>query len=139
MLVEYPLTRGIVRVLRSIRGGALVSPASTSNKEVTRIMRRVLIVLTVAALVAAMMVSAGPAQANETNLESGINAFQVGDTLIASGDDDFDLSDSDFGFGFGDVFGFDGVDGLVFFDGDDDQHFGDGDIDEGHRLACFSS
>src|SRR5215216_2980210 len=91
-------------------------------------MRRVMMVLTVAALIAAMMISAGPAKANETNFESGINAVQIGDTLIASGDDfDFDLGDNDFGdndFGDGVLIGF----------GD----FGDGDIDDEHFLACFS-
>ena len=56
-------------------------------------------VLTVAALMAAMMVSAGPAQANERNFESGINALQFGDTLIASGDIDDDDDDFDGIFG----------------------------------------
>ncbi len=94
-------------------------------------MRRILLVLTVAALMAAMMVSAGPAQANETNFESGINAVQIGDTLIASGDDDdFDFGDNDFG---------DGV--LIGFGDFGDDDFGDddfGDIDDEHFLACFS-
>ena len=101
-------------------------------------MRRVFMVLTVTALMAAMMVSAGPAQANETNFESGINAVQFGDTLIASGDDDdFDFGDNDFGdndFGDGVLIGFGDF-------GDDDfgdDHFGDGDIDDEHFLACFS-
>ena len=94
-------------------------------------MRRVMMVLTVAALIAAMMVSAGPAKANETNFESGINAVQIGDTLIASGDD-FDLGDNDFG---DNDFG-DGV--LIGFGDFGDDHFGDGDIDDEHFLACFS-
>jgi len=91
-----------------------------------------MMVLTVAALMAAMMVSAGPAQANETNFESGINAVQIGDTLIASGDDDdFDFGDNDFGFG-------DFGDGVVIGFGDDDEDFGEGDIDNEAFLACFS-
>ena len=95
-------------------------------------MRRVLMVLTVAALMAAMMVSAGPANANETNFESGINAVQIGDTLIASGDDgDFDFGDNDFGFG-------DFGDGVVIGFGDDDEDFGEGDIDNEAFLACVT-
>ena len=76
-------------------------------------MRRILLVLTVAALMAAMMVSAGPAKANETNFESGIKAVQIGDSLIVSGDDDF--GDNVFG----------------------DNDFGGGDIDDAAFLACF--
>ena len=98
-------------------------------------MRRVMMVLTVAALIAAMMISAGPAKANETNFESGINAVQIGDTLIASGDDfDFDLGDNDFGdndFGDGVLIGFGDF-------GDDDSGDDFGDIDDEHFLACFS-
>ncbi len=62
-------------------------------------MRRILFVLMVAALLAAMMVSAGPAQANNvdfgnsTDLVCGVD-FCVGDF----GDDVFDLDDGiDFG------------------------------------------
>jgi len=86
----------------------------------------------VAALLAAMMVSAGPAQAqaNEADFENSTSCIQADGIICGFGDDGDD---------FGDVLGFDGVDGLAFFDGDDDAHFGDGDIDEGHRLACFSS
>jgi len=67
---------------------------------------------------AAMMVSAGPAKANETNFESGINAVQIGDTLIASGDDDFDFGDND-------------IDGVLFaFDDIDDDVFGEDDVED---------
>ena len=93
-------------------------------------MRRVLMVLTVATLLAAMMGSAGPAQANEANFESGINAVQFGDSLIASGDDDFDFGDN--------VFGDGGLIGFGDIDiGDDDEDFGEGDIDNEAFLACF--
>jgi hypothetical protein len=91
-------------------------------------MRRILLVLTVAALMAAMMVSAGPAKANETNFQSGIHAVQTGDSFIASGDDDF--GDNDFGDGV--LIGFGDID-----IGDDDEDFGDGDIDDEAFLACF--
>jgi hypothetical protein len=77
-------------------------------------MRRVLMVLTVAALVAAMMVSAGPAQANETSFQNSTNVV-AGDGFIGFGGD-IDDDDIDFGglFAFGD---FDDV----FGDDDDDQ------------------
>jgi hypothetical protein len=75
---------------------------------------------------AAMMVSAGPAQAqaNETNFESGINAVQFGDTFIASGDD-FDFGDND-------------IDGVLFaFDDNVDDVFGDDDEDFGIDNDAF--
>ncbi len=77
-------------------------------------------VLTVAALMAAMMVSAGPAQANETNFENSNNFVLFGNSLFGVGD-----IDNDDGIDFDDIFGFgrhhhhgidfDGID----FDGND--------------------
>ena len=62
-------------------------------------MRRILFVLTVAALMAAMMISAGPAQANDTNFGNSSNFVQVGNGLFGFGDidDDIDFDDFDFG------------------------------------------
>ncbi len=77
-------------------------------------MRRVLMVLTVAALLAAMMVSAGSAQAqaNETNFENSTNVV-CGEALC---------------FGGGDIDDFDGVlFGSDLFDFDLDDVFGDDD------------
>ena len=53
-------------------------------------MRRFLLVLTVAALMAAMMVSAGPAQANERNFENSNNFVLFGNSLVGFGDIDDD-------------------------------------------------
>ena len=53
-------------------------------------MRRFLLVLTVAALMAAMMVSAGPAQANERNFENSNNFALFGNSLVGFGDIDDD-------------------------------------------------
>jgi hypothetical protein len=53
-------------------------------------MRRILFVLTVAALMAAMMVSAGPAQANDLNFRNSTNVVQVGNSLFGFGDIDDD-------------------------------------------------
>ena len=58
-------------------------------------MRRIILVLTVAAVIAAMMVSAGPAQANETNFRNSTNLVQVGNSLVGFGDIDDD-DDDDF-------------------------------------------
>ncbi len=59
-------------------------------------MRRLLLVLTVAALMAAMMVSAGPAKAdgfsNERNIDNGLSVVQSGgDYFVSWGDDDYDI------------------------------------------------
>ena len=60
-------------------------------------MRRIILVLTVAAVMAAMMVSAGPAQANERNFHSSNNFVQVGNSLVGFGDIDDDDDDGIFG------------------------------------------
>ena len=60
-------------------------------------MRRIILVLTVAAVMAAMMVSAGPAQANERNFGNSTNVVQVGNSLVGFGDIDFDDHGIDFG------------------------------------------
>jgi hypothetical protein len=72
---------------------------------------------------AAMTVSAGPAQANETNFESSTNCVQGGDGIICG------FGDGDFGdvFGFGDVFDFD--DNGIDFDGNG-GFFGFGGIEQ---------
>ena len=96
-------------------------------------MRRVLMVLTVAALLAAMMVSAGPAQAqaNEASFENSTNCVQGGDFLgCGFGDDEFGDSVGSFGF---DPFDF--SDGLTFFNSDDNA-FGEGDSDNSLSLFC---
>ena len=94
-------------------------------------MRRIILVLTVAAVMAAMMVSAGPAQANERNFHSSNNVVQVGNSLVGDIDGDFDgidigrhhllhgidlddINDNDVSFGFGGI--------------DDDSDSGDVDI-----------
>ena len=64
-------------------------------------MRRILLILTVAALMAAMMVSAGPAKAdsfgNESNVNNGLNVVQFGgDTFVSFGDDDDFIDDGVF-------------------------------------------
>jgi hypothetical protein len=103
-------------------------------------MRRVLMVLTVAALLAAMMVSAGPAQAqaNEASFENSTNCVQ-GDVefICGSGDDDgdfFGFGDDVGSFGFG-PFGF--GNGVTFFNSDDDdESFGGGDISDRAFVLC---
>ena len=65
-------------------------------------MRRIILVLTVAAVMAAMMVSAGPAQANETDDFDNSNNFVLfGNSLFGVGD----IGDDD-GIDFDDIFGF---------------------------------
>jgi hypothetical protein len=107
-------------------------------------MRRILFVLTVAALMAAMMLTAGPAQANNLNFGNSSNFVQVGNGLFGFGaidDDDFDFDDFDFGrhhhcchhlFGNNDI-DFDGIDfgnnfghnGIIFSGIDQDSRSGD--------------
>jgi hypothetical protein len=53
-------------------------------------MRRILFVLTVAALMAAMMISAGPAQANNLNFGNSTNVVQFGNSFVGFGDIDDD-------------------------------------------------
>ena len=65
-------------------------------------MRRILFVLTVAALMAAMMISAGPAQANDTNFGNSSNFVQVGNGLFGVGDIGFGHHCCHNGFDFGD-------------------------------------
>ena len=60
-------------------------------------MRRIILVLTVAAVMAAMMVSAGPAQANERNFENSNNFVLFGNSLVGFGDIDDDDDDGIFG------------------------------------------
>jgi hypothetical protein len=62
-------------------------------------MRRIILVLTVAAVMAAMMVSAGPAQANERDFGNSTNVVQVGNSLVGFGDIDDDDDDFDGIFG----------------------------------------
>jgi hypothetical protein len=92
------------------------------------VLRRILLVLTVGALMAAMMaVSAGPAQANDFDFGNSSNFVQVGDNLFGFGDIDDDGIDFDDGiFGFGrhhhhgidfDGIDFDGNDGIFGFGG----------------------
>src|SRR5215217_2707569 len=78
------------------------------------VLRRILLVLTVAALMAAMMVSAGPAQANETDFGNSTNLV-AGDRGI------------DFG---GDI---DGIDGIIF--GGIDQHSDSGELSIGSNVS----
>jgi hypothetical protein len=106
-------------------------------------MRRVFMVLTVAALVPAMMVSAGPAQANERNFGSSNNFVQFDDSLVGFGDiddDDIDFDDI-FGFGrrhhgidFDDIDGNDGIFGFGDFSGID-QDSDSGDIRIGSNVS----
>ncbi len=92
-------------------------------------MRRIILVLTVAAVMAAMMVSAGPAQANERNFENSNNFVLFGDSLVGFGDIDDDDDD------------FDGIIGCchhlhgIDFDdiNDNDVSFGFGGIDQDSR------
>src|SRR5215211_3408066 len=97
------------------------------GKEVAS-MRRFLLVLTVAALMAAMMVSAGPAQANETNFGNSNNFVLSGGSLFGFGTGiDFDDDDGiDFGHNCcGHNFGHNGID-----IGDNGGFFGFGGIDQ---------
>jgi len=93
-------------------------------------------VLTVAALVAAMMVSAGPAQAqaNEADFENSTSCFQSGDETICGFGDDGDV----FGFGDSDDVALLGIDpfdsGFGFVDNDDD--FGEGKVRNSVFGAC---
>lgn len=80
-------------------------------------MRRVLLVLSVAALVAAMMVSAGPAAAkiggNTNDFDNGSRVVQSNGNFFGFGDD-FDDDDDDFnGIHFG---GLDDIDDIDDFD-----------------------
>ncbi len=56
-------------------------------------MRRLLLVLTVAALMAAMVVTAGPAKAADISIGGGGSSF--GGSSFDLGDGDFDLGDDD--------------------------------------------
>jgi hypothetical protein len=105
-------------------------------------LRRILMVLTVAALMAAMMVSAGPAQANERNFGNSNNFVLFGDSLVGFGDiGDDDSIDFDDIFGFGrhhhhgidfdgndSIFGFGGFSGI-------DQDSDSGDIRIGSNVS----
>src|SRR5215208_4365169 len=89
--------------------------------ERSSVLRRILLVLTVAALMAAMMVSGGPAQANETDFGNSTNLV-AGDGFIGFGgdiDDDIDGIDFDDIFGFGRHFGHRGIDIDDDIDGND--------------------
>src|SRR5215212_10785321 len=77
------------------------------------VLRRILLVLTVAALMAAMMVSAGPAQANDLNFGNSNNLVQSGGSL----------------FGFGTGFDFDDDDGIDFGNNSCCHNFGHNGID----------
>lgn len=82
-------------------------------------MRRILLVLSVAALVAAMMVSAGPATAkssgNTNNIDNSPHVVQSHGNFFGFGDD-FDDDDDDFnGIHFG---GLDDIDDFEDFDND---------------------
>ncbi len=92
-------------------------------------MRRIILVLTVAAVMAAMMVSAGPAQANERDFENSNNFVLFGNSLFGFGDIDDDDDDFD------DIVGcchLHHLHGIDFDDIDDnDVSFGfGGDIDQ---------
>jgi hypothetical protein len=107
------------------------------------VLRRILLVLTVAALMAAMMVSAGPAQANDLNLGNSSNFVQVGDSLFGVGDiDDFDDNGIDFdGIGFDDNgIDFDGIDfdsngGFFGFGGGIQQDSDSGELSIGSDVS----
>jgi hypothetical protein len=107
------------------------------------VLRRILLVLTVAALMAAMMVSAGPAQANETNFGNSTNLV-AGDGFIGFGGDidDFDGNDIDFdGIGFDDNgIDFDGIDfdsngGFFGFGGGIQQDSDSGELSIGSDVS----
>ena len=73
-------------------------------------MRRMFMVLTVTALMAAMMVSASPAQANDLNFRNSNNFVQFGNSFVGIGDiDGFDFDGIDFGNNFGHNFGHNGI------------------------------
>jgi hypothetical protein len=94
-------------------------------------MRRILFVLTVAALMAAMMVIAGPAQANDLNFGNSTNVVQFGNSLVGFGDIDDDNDDFDGIFGccrHNHGIDFDGNDGIFGFGGID-RGSDSGDID----------
>ena len=103
-------------------------------------MKRVFMVLTVTALMAAMMVSAGPAQANDLNFgNSNSNNFvQVGNSLVGFGDIDDDNDDFDgifgccrhhhHGFDFDDINDNDVIFGFGGFGGGIDQDSRSGSI-----------
>src|SRR5215203_6020359 len=125
MLVSNDM-QSVGRLLYPTRGRVLVLPLAEGmrdlllpqGKEVAS-MRRFLLVLSVAALMAAMMVSAGPAQANETSFGNSNNFVQVGNSLFGVGDiDDFDDNGIDFGHNFG-------HNGIIFGGIDQDSHSGD--------------
>ena len=84
-------------------------------------MRRFLLVLTVAALMAAMMVSAGPAQANERSFENSNNVVLGGGSL----------------FGFGTGFDFDDDNGIDFGNNSCCHNFGHNGIDFGDNGGFF--
>ena len=83
-------------------------------------------VLTVAAVMAAMMVSAGPAQANERDFENSNNFVLFDNSLVGFGDIDFDDHGIDFGHHCcGHNFGHNGIS----FGGGIDQDSDSGDVD----------
>jgi hypothetical protein len=102
-------------------------------------MRRILFVLTVGALMAAMMVvSAGPAQANDFNFGNSSNFVQVGDSLFGVGDiDDFDDNGIDFdGIGFDDNgIDFDSNGGFFGFGGGIQQDSDSGELSIGSDVS----
>jgi len=89
-------------------------------------------VFTVAALVAAMMVSGGPAQANETNFENSTNLVCGEDFCFGGGDIGDSDNDFDGVLGIGDS---DGVLGIGDFGSD---VFGGGDLDSSLSVFCPS-
>ncbi len=107
-------------------------------------MRRILFILTVAAMMAAMMVSAGPAQANETNFRSSTNVVQFGNSLVGFGDIDDDDDDFDGIFGCClhhhhgidfDGIDFDGNDGILGFGSGIDQDADSGRVSIGSDVS----
>jgi hypothetical protein len=100
-------------------------------------MRRIILVLTVAVVMAAMMVSAGPAQANDLNFGNSNNFVQFGNGLVGFGDIDDDDEDFDGIFGccrhhngidFDDIDDNDVIFGFGGFGGDIDQDSRSGSI-----------
>jgi len=97
-------------------------------------------VFTVAALMAAMMVSAGPAQANDLNFGNSNNFVQSGDSLVGFGD----IGDDD-GIDFDDIFGFgrhhhhgidfDSNDGILGFGSGIDQDADSGRVSIGSDVS----
>ena len=84
-------------------------------------MRRFLLVLSVAALMAAMMVSAGPAQANDLNFGNSNNVVLSGGSL----------------YGFGTGFDFDDDNGIDFGNNSCCHNFGHNGIDFGDNGGFF--